>query len=110
MVVDRQCGRTRDQQPGARQGPGERDPGVPGLLEGLRQPVVHGGDAEQHRPAGSEFTGHTLGGEPSQVAYRPAPAQRPEHSEDQPVHMEERQRVDEDVVAGPPPGVLQGVQ
>lgn len=44
------------------------------------------------------------------MAHRTAPAQRAEDAEDQAVHMEQRQCVDEDVVGGPLPGVLQRVQ
>ena len=38
-----------------------------------------------------------------------AEAQRPEHPEDQPVHVEERQPMGEHVVGRPRPGIGQGI-
>ena len=48
--------------------------------------------------------------EPTQMPYGSAAAQRAEDAQDQAVHMEERQPVHEDVVAGPLPGVRERVE
>ena len=72
--------------------------------------MVHGGDAEHHRRRPGQLGRHRLGREALQVVDGPAEAQRPEHPQDQPVDMEQRQRMGEDVVAGPFPGGGQGVE
>lgn len=109
VVVDRQCRGAGDQQPGAREG--LREPAGRGRFgKRFRDAVVHRRHTEQHRAARLQLPGHALGGEPAEVAHGAAPPQRAQDAEDQPVHVEQRQRVDEDVVAGPLPGVLQRVQ
>lgn len=74
------------------------------------QAVVHRRYAEQHRAVRGQLPGHRVGAEAPQVVDAAAAAQRSEDAEDQAVDMEERQGVDEDVVGGPLPGVLQGVE
>ncbi len=106
VVVDGQRGRPGDQQPGPGEGPDQLR--VAGQC--LGDPVVHRGHPEQHRRPVVQLPGHALGGEPAQVAYDTAAPQRAEDAEDQPVHMEQRQPVHEDVVAGPLPDVGQRVQ
>ncbi len=106
MIGQRQRGRAGDQQPGTGECLGER-----GVVAGLGgQAVVHRRYAEQHRAGRGQLPGHRVGAEAPQVVDAAAAAQRSEDAEDQAVDMEERQGVDEDVVGGPLPGVLQGVE
>ena len=66
--------------------------------------VVHRRDAEEHRRAGPPARrAAACEREAPEVADRAAEAQRAEHAEDQPVDVEQRQPVDEHVVAGPRP-------
>ncbi len=106
VVVDRERGRAGDQQACPAEGLDEF--GVVG--EGLCDAVVHRRDAEHHGRAVVQLPCHALGAEAAQVSHRAAESQRAQDAEDQPVHMEQRQPVHEDVVAGPLPGVGERVQ
>ena len=60
------------------------------------------------RPASA--VGRGLGGEAAEVPRRAAAAQRPEHAQDQPVDVEQRQPVRDDVLTGPRPRVGERVE
>ena len=74
------------------------------------EPVVHRRDAEQHRRAVAQRRRGGRGLEAAEVAQLAAAAQRPEQAEHEPVHVEQRQPVREDVLAGPLPGVGEPVE
>ena len=74
------------------------------------EPVVHGRDAEHHRGAGLQRGRGFLRVEAPEVAQLAAPAQRAEQPEHEPVDVEQRQPVGEDVLAGPLPGVGEPVE
>ena len=80
------------------------------ILRGLGEGVIHGRDAEQHRRPFGQLSGYRLWREPSRVPKRPAGSKRPQHAEDQAVHMEERKAVREHVVRSPLPHLRQGVE
>ena len=107
----------RGRRPAARRS--RRRAGAPGrprrasaadALEVGGEPVVHRRHAEQHRRAAGERLRRRLGGELAEVPRAAAAPQRAEHAEDQPVHVEQRQPVRDDVLAGPLPGVGERVE
>ena len=81
------------------------------IVGGLaRDPRVHGGHAEHHGGAAPERLRQRLSGEAADVLDLPAAAQRAQHADDQPVHVEHRQRVRDPVIGGPLPDLGQRIE
>ena len=73
-------------------------------------PPVHRRHAEHHRGAALERARQRCRREPADVLGRAAAAQRPEHPDDQPVHVEHRQGVSDAVRSRPLPDLGQRVE
>ena len=69
-----------------------------------------GGDTEDEGRAGVDRRGERRRGERPEMAHRTAAAQRAEHAEHQPVHVEQRQGVGEHVRVRPGPGIGERVE
>ena len=106
---DRRPAARRSRRPAAaRRRPRAPAPATP------RDPPRAGGTSSARRTASSRGPDSAAAAasrrEPAEMPRAAAAPQRPEHAEDQPVHVEQRQPVRDDVVAGPLPRVRQRVE
>jgi hypothetical protein len=106
VVAHRQRGGAGDEEPRA---PEPRRVGR-GRLAVLGEPVVHRRHREEHRPARLHRGADAVRREAGEHLELGAHPQRAEHAQDEPVDVEERQGVDEDVSLRPSPRLRERVE